>query len=191
MNKKNIFSTLVLIVTLLLRESFEQSCDSKYDSSMSGKCIEIDLCTGAALASHNCTISTQTCCIDDINQQPNVQESELITRNAFLSIVGDTVRNRAFYNFFVQSMNDAGIISKYQAAAFLSQIIGETKYFKSIESLNLEDDFNAKLGNNKTGDGIIYRGRGSILLRGRFNYGFADSHITGIIHLLSFCNLIY
>ncbi len=96
----------------------------------------------------NCTMAGQTCCIDDIKAS-DVSESKLISRELFLKIAGNTTRNQALYNFFVESMVDANITTVFQAAAYLSQLLGESKYFKSIESLQIENDYDARLGNNQ------------------------------------------
>ena len=143
---------------------------------MIGSCKPIDECAGAALAG-NCTTSGLTCCIEEISPPLYKPENRIITKEIFLKISGNTLRNQAIYNYFVESMELAEIKNEYQAASYLSQLIGETKYFKSMESLQIESDFTPQLGNNATGDGIKFRGRGSILLRGKRNYELANARI--------------
>ena len=83
------------------------------------------------------------------------------------------------YFYFVESLAYAQIQSEFQLAAYLAQLVGETDYFKAIDSSQAESDFDSQLGNNQTGDGVKFRGRGAILLRGRTNYYLASTKIKG------------
>ncbi len=140
---------------------------------MKGLCKNIDECTGAAI-SGNCT-NGLTCCIqDNQHSQPNITNN-ILTKEIFLNIVGNTTRNNFIYPYIIESLKLADIETPYQISAYLSQVIGETKYFKQLESVSIENDFNIAIGNNGSGDGIKYRGRGGILLKGKDNYERASS----------------
>lgn len=148
------------------------------DSDMIGICKDIDKCTGAAIKG-NCTATGHTCCVaENASELQNTVEddSTKLTKEIFLKIAGDTVRNQAIYKYFVESMRLANVTSEYEIAAYLAQLIGETKYFRSIESIILEKDFDELIGNNVTGDGTKYRGRGGILLIGRTAYHLAQTN---------------
>lgn len=103
----------------------------------------------------------------------------LLTKEMFLNVVGNTTRNNEMYYYLTESFTFADIKSEYQIAAYLAQLIGETDYFRAIESTQHETDFNPQLGNNQTGDGVKFRGRGGILLRGKNNYFLANNKLTG------------
>jgi len=99
---------------------------------------------------------------------------KLISKEQFLEIAGNTSRNSALYRYFSESLNLANVTTVYQVAAYLAQLIDETSYFRKIESIIMETDVNAGIGNNQTGDGVAFRGRGGVLLRGRRNYFLAN-----------------
>ena len=147
------------------------TCQNSFGlNKLSGTCSLIENCVGGAFSS-NCP-KPQICCVPDASLNRN--EDKIITKKIFLKITGDTFRNAWLYNYFAESMESALINNLYKAAAYLSQLIGETDYFKSIESIRPEKDIDESIGNNKTGDGSNYRGRGGILLRGKDNYDFAS-----------------
>jgi hypothetical protein len=124
-------------------------CTGRYGASMVGKCMEIDSCIGAAVAG-NCSQS-QTCCVAS-NESPYIpNENIFLTKNIFLKIAGNTSRNEALYVHLLESMEIAEVQTRFQIAAFVSQLLGETNYFKNIESLQSESDFNTAIGNNQTG----------------------------------------
>lgn len=129
--------------------------------------------------SGNCSEAGFICCIEESIPPQTYVENSVLTRDMFLKVAGNNTRNRALYFYFVESLADAQIKSKYQIAAYLAQLIGETDYFKAIESVQTEDDFNPLIGNNQTGDGAKFRGRGGILIRGRANYNLASNSIKG------------
>ena len=61
-------------------------------------------------------------------------ENSFIKKRVFLKLVGDTVRNDALYNHFAKSLTDAEIFNQYRAAAYFATLVGETNYFKELES---------------------------------------------------------
>lgn len=148
------------------------TCKNRYGKNfLEGVCQDVDTCMGAALIG-NCANKDFICCIQD--KSLNYPENSIITKKLFLKIAGDTSRNNYLYNFFSESMELARIDNQYKAAAYLSQLIGETDYFRSMESVKPENDFNNLIGNGAIGIGSDYRGRGAILLRGKLNYELAN-----------------
>lgn len=149
---KNLMMKLVLISVCLFFAfncvETATSCKGKYEATLVGECMEIDVCTGAAI-NGNCPQS-QTCCVADV-ASPDVVENFYLTREIFLKIAGNTTRNSALYAHLVESMNIAEIQTPFQVAAYVSQLIGETDFFRRIESLQSENDFSPTLGNNETG----------------------------------------
>lgn len=138
---------------------------------MVGVCKNVSLCTGAAIAG-NCSLSSHICCVPEPAMSLS---SEFISVDTFLNVTGDTVRNRAIYPYFIDSLIAANITSLYQIAAYLSQVIDETDYFIKIDSLIIEKDVNQVIGINQLPDDIIFRGRGGILLKGRNTYNLAQN----------------
>ncbi len=171
---KNLISILILA---LLLDDVISLCRSKFDltSDMVGTCMTIESCTGAAITS-DCGQGL-ICCVSDV--KPDYNENSLISQETFLKIVGNTQRNAELYYHFAASLESAEIKNEFQLAAYLSQLIGETDYFRSIESTQVEKDIDPTIGNNKTGDGLTFRGRGGILLRGKNNYFLANNKLTG------------
>ncbi len=151
---------------------------------MTGDCSLIYNCKGAAFVTTDCP-NPQICCVQDTSSSSSLTNS-IITKAIFLKIAGNTFRNNWIYNYFSESMKSAAIDNEYKAAAYLSQLIGETDYFKSIEAIRPEKDNDPSIGNNKTGDGSLYRGRGGILLRGRLNYELASNGLNLNINLIQY-----
>ena len=164
------FFKLIYLISLLylatLTNAQNLKCVGKYELTMIGDCMLVDDCTGAAVEG-NCSTSGFICCIAESSPPPDKAENKIITKDIFLKIAGNTKRNQAIYNYFVESLEMANITTEYQAAAYLSQLIGESKYFKSMESS----------GYNLTGDSLKFRGRGAILLRGKTNYELANDKL--------------
>ena len=136
--------------------------------NLKGKCLNVDECIGAALIG-NCSKQNEICCVDD-KPSATKDKNNFISRAVFLKIVGNTTRNNALFGYFVESMPLAQINDNYQAAAFLSQLSGESKNFRLLESDKPERDINPDIGNDQIGDGLKYKGRGAILLKGKLNY---------------------
>ncbi len=171
---KIISITLLLEALFVLTQCTSEPCKSEFDinSKLIGICKIVDQCAGAALKS-NCSTDGHVCCVSD-NNPPKKVPHKIITEAIFLKISGKTDRNKALYPYFVESLDVAGIKTEFQIAAYLSQLIHETEYFRKIESTIFEKDENQLLGNNQVGDGILFRGRGGILLRGRSLYKRAN-----------------
>ena len=169
-----IFCILILFVSVK-----SQSCFNDYGKQkFNGTCSFVDNCEGAALKG-NCGNSL-ICCIKDIENVPNIPENSLIKKSLFLKLVGNTPRNEKLYYFFIRSMESSEIFNQYKVGAYFSTLIGESNYFKDFESKFDDPDFNSDLGNNATGDGTLYRGRGAILVRGKTNYILAQNKLTNL-----------
>ena len=176
----NNFSSFLLIFLIIisyyavqvLSQKNKVACTSE-QGNFDGSCLDVNECTGAALTG-SCAKPNEICCIYD-KPSATVDKNNFIQRETFLKIVGNTTRNNALFGYFVESMSLAQINDNYQAAAYLSQLAGESKYFRSLESDKSEKDFNPDIGNDGTGDGLKYKGRGAILLRGKSNYNAANN----------------
>ena len=178
---------LCLIVSLALCKTIRSQTNCNNDNGVeiyNGTCKSVAECSGAALKG-NC-LNSFVCCIPDLKPPLNVPENPLISKRTFLKLVGDTVRNSALYNHFAQSLIDAEAFNQYRAAAYFATLVGETNYFKELESKVDDPDFNADLGNNATADGSIFRGRGGIWLRGKTNYILANSKLSSSLGNLIF-----
>jgi predicted chitinase len=170
---------LILGVALLSRECLSQNCQPRYGKDLTGTCINVDECTGGAFATTTCESKNHICCVNETASIVSA-EDKIITRDLFLNIAQNTTRNNAMYAFFVEAMAKANISvfrdrfgnypNVYRRAVFLSQLIGESDYFRKLESNTIDKDTDSSLGNNQTGDGSNFQGRGAVLLRGRQNY---------------------
>ena len=149
-------------------------CENNFGKNKyQGQCVNVNDCAGAALLG-NCG-NSNVCCI----KVPTLtmSEDQIITKNIFLKLVGNTPRTNYIYYYFAESMMIAKIDNQYKAAAYLATLVGESDYFKEFEAKNADSDNNVELGNNAAGDGSNYRGRGAIHLRGKTNYMLAKSRI--------------
>lgn len=179
---------LNLILIFLENVHLQPSCLNDYGrNNYRGVCMDVNDCTGAAL-SGNCTSgnnqNTLVCCIQDTSL--TINEHSLITKSLFLKLVGNTTRNNAMYNYFVESMNLANISNEYRAAAYFATLVGESGYFRMLESSVADNDYDADIGNDGFGDGSVYRGRGGILLHGKFNYLLAENGVRGSFISINF-----
>ena len=182
---------LAFIQILLISFVFSQqeiNCKNKYGSDQDGVCTTVEECTGAALTG-NCKNPKQICCIEE-NVRIQIAEDKILTQSLFLKIAGNSTRNRAFYTYFVDSMKRANISvardkygeqpNIYRRAAFFSQLVGESDFFRKLESNKIDSDVDLSLGNNQPGDGSRYQARGAILLRGKSNYELAQKSIKDL-----------
>lgn len=172
------FETLFLLATLIAQvvKADHIPCVNQFgNNKLNGSCSLIDECQGAAFISSNCSQKDYTCCIQDTNSTKI--NKTLISKEIFLKIAGNTPRNGWIYGHFSDSLDYSGakIDTVYKASFYLSQLLDETNYFRSIESSKPEKDIDKDIGNNGTGDGSLYRGRGAILLRGKLNYQLATN----------------
>ena len=173
---KKIYISIVLSILNQIIQT-QTICNNDYGNQRyNGVCKQVDDCIGAGLKG-NC-LNSLVCCIQDDKQAPNIPENSFIKKNLFLNLVGNTTRNEYLYNFFAESLNEAGIFNQYRAAAYFATLVGETNYFKEFESKVDDPDINADLGNNETSDGLKFRGRGGIWLRGKTNYILANSKLS-------------
>lgn len=145
-----------------------------------GTCQLIDECTGAAFIS-NCSGSNVVCCVQDQTADLSGVEDSKLDKSLFFKLLANTTRNRAMYSYFVLSMMDADVSTSenyiYRRAAYLAQLVGESDAFRTLESSQSDSDYDPELGNDQPEDGINYRSRGVIRLRGKSNYNYVDKNI--------------
>jgi len=154
---------------------------------MNGTCQTKESCTGATLLGI-CKTTSYICCLNDTDSNINYPENTFLPLSVYRKLVGNSTRATSLYRVFSRALTEARVATCHQAAAFLSMVQGETSNLMLFHELlkdSFKFDFDANLGNNQTGDGARYEGKGAILLRGRANYHLA-SNITGIKY-----NLIY
>jgi hypothetical protein len=161
------FLISVLLLSLVSFETaYSQACTNTYGNKLNGLCQSVDQCTGAAFIG-NCTNANFICCMEDKTIQ--IAENKKLTKRMFLKLVGNTTRNNAMYNYVVESMNLATISGRsedFKIAAYLSHLVGETSYFRKIESGIIDkNDVESEM----------YQGRGGILIRGKSNYELANN----------------
>jgi hypothetical protein len=149
----------------------QQPCLSTYSNRLGGVCANVNECIGAALVTSNCTALGEICCITSDDAPPNQNEHPKLTKQVFFQIVDNTTRNNVIYFHIVESIRLAALgLDEFKIAAFLAQIIGETSYFRKLESGIVES--------NETDENYFeeqfYQPRGGILLRGKDNYELAN-----------------
>ena len=174
MKFQSIFVCSISILVLCKSVISQSQCTNNIGTKHNGTCKSVDDCEGATLTG-NCS-SPSICCIPDIDP-PNIPESSLLKESLFLKLTGNTVRNKAMYKFFVNSMTQSGVFNQYRVAAYLATLVGESNFFREMESKIVDTDNNADFGNNVAGDGSLYRGRGVILVRGKNNYILANEFL--------------
>jgi hypothetical protein len=190
------FSLLTLtLITLPALIVSQQTCNNKFGSSrIPGECRPVKDCRGAHLESNNSSCgNVNKCCMEDITV--NVAPNNRLTKNIFLKLIGNTSRNDAMYNYFVQSLPLAGVSTgsnaDYKMCAYLAQIWGETNGLENMESRLIDEDDDRDLGNNEKGDGETWQGRGGIMVRGKTNYDLAnkaDSRYSTYLRLSIKCS---
>ena len=153
-------------------------CSSAYSNPvLNGTCLPSSECLGATLTGI-CPHTSHVCCIPDPQLTTEAGENSFITLNRYLKFVGDTTRNRRFYYLFKRSIADAGITTCHAASAYFAQLLGETGRLQIFEERNgINQDINPSIGNDSPGDGVKYRGRGALLLRGKQVYLNATQQI--------------
>lgn len=165
---KMMYKLQPLLLLLVLGTVYSQTCTNTYGTKRSGVCKGVDECTGAALRG-NCSDSRQICCIND--KTIEMGEHKKLTKEILLKLVGNTTRTSWIYDYVVESMRYASISGKYEEqkiAAYLSQLVGETQFFRRLESDKLDGD------DKDSDDKSNYLGRGAIFIRGRNNYVAAN-----------------
>ncbi len=183
--------TSTVRITTSTTTPYNVQCNSVYSTpQLNGTCMPSGVCLGATLTDI-CQDKSHVCCIPDPALSSEAGENQFITLKRYLKFVGNTTRTNRLYYLFKRSIADAGITTCHGSAAYFAQIIGETNFLNSFEETKSSSmskfDFATSIGNNETGSGIKYRGRGALLMRGRGVYINATSSIPG----LSFFTLKY
>ena len=99
------------------------SCVSRYSPKSSGSCIEASQCTGAALPGL-CTNNPGTiCCIPNpIEGDTVIVRNRYVSRTTFYDMFGKTRRSTSLYPYYIKALDDAGISTPEQIAAFTAQV---------------------------------------------------------------------
>lgn len=102
---------------------------------------------------------------------------------------GDVKRPAAINEALPKILNKYGINTPIRISHFFGQMAAETGRFDSLVELGSANYFSVhydpgtdqghKLGNTLTGDGARFKGRGSIHLTGRANYGYYSEYRQG------------
>ena len=108
-----IFLQVLVSVIYLQPTNGQLTCVSKFEKNLVGVCMEIDSCVGAAITG-NCSNSKHTCCVPESFIAPVEVGNNLISKELFLEISGNTVRNNAIYRYFAESLVLAEINTEYK-----------------------------------------------------------------------------
>ncbi|WP_373880366.1 glycoside hydrolase family 19 protein, partial [Martelella alba] len=102
---------------------------------------------------------------------------------------GDVKRPAAINEALPKILNKYGINTPIRISHFFGQMAAETERFDSLVELGSANYFSVhydpgtdqghKLGNTLTGDGVRFKGRGSMHLTGRANYGHYSEYRKG------------
>ena len=168
--KFDVLIFIIIEITLLSNTVNTEKCTNSFGKNkINGTCALVDFCQGAAFITSDCR-GKEICCIEDTDSaKSNSLNIYSIKKEIFLKIAGNTSRNDWLYGHFCDSLKEAEINTDYRASAYLSQLLGETDFFRLIESDKPEKDAYSE------NEGSIYRGRGAILLRGKSNYELASN----------------
>ncbi len=144
-----IFISLLVTLQVADLQPSAAQCSGTFERNLVGLCLEIDNCTGAPIGG-NCANGLK-CCVPDPSPPLEIS-NEILTKTKFLKIIGNTPRNNVLYHYLVESMQKANVRTEFEIAAYLSQLMGETDNFRSMESSQLEADFDSSIGNNNAGE---------------------------------------
>ncbi|MFE7796728.1 glycoside hydrolase family 19 protein [Nocardia sp. NPDC057440] len=99
----------------------------------------------------------------------------------------DADKLEKYLPYLNEAMRKAGITNPKREAAFLAQVIHETDQLQTLTEYGDTEYFNSNygpqtavgqsLGNDKSGDGARFRGRGALQVTGRDNYRAAGKEI--------------
>jgi len=170
-SKFEILIFIIIEITLLSKtaKSEQVKCSNSFGKNkLNGTCSLVDVCQGAALIANLDCSPKEICCLVDKN---STSTNRFISKEIFLKVTGNTSRNDWLYGHFSDSLDAAEINTEYRASAYLSQLLGETDFFRLIES----DKPEKYVSRDIEDEGSIYRGRGAILLRGKSNYELASN----------------
>lgn len=89
-----------------------------------------------------------------------------------LKSIDPRVKRTGVAGHIARAMSEAGVSGIPRQAAFLAQILHETGGMTWLEELASGRAYEgrADLGNTQPGDGVRFKGRGMIMITGRFNY---------------------
>lgn len=160
----NFFYFLIFLTIAQARIAWAQSCTSRY-AKYDGTCVQASACKGALL-NNLCPGSLKCCAKQDISTNQN-----FVTEYELKSIIGFTNERISYTSRLLKPPTSRFTCN--QKAAFLSQLAHESSNFMLSEEEGSEDYFKKydnKLGNNQSGDGARFRGRGFIQIAGHNLY---------------------